>query len=675
MSAIVRPEPQAQGTEPGGSVPDSKVVDAGDRTGHDLVIDLTTATEDDTAVVRRSALRRHLVPALCLLTALALWTTGLVGGVSWRDMTDVGLVSVLPVVCLLGLAVLVVGFVASLAPAVAPRWWQAHVAVLILLLHGTPTLLYGTLRYAWAWKHLGIVDYISRNGAVDTTAADLAVYHGWPGFFTLNAMLAESTGVTDLSGVASWWPVLVNLAIVPAVALIARGLSEDRRVVAVTCWVYVLTAWVGQDYFAPQALAFLLYLVLVGIGLRLLGMRRPTVPAATRDLLAQGRHGGVRRLTGRLGTVVVTGWHRLGRQLSRLWRGWHLHRPVVPGVAMLLVVAIASSHQLTPAMVVITFSVLLATGYAGTVWLPIGGVVAAVGWALLFAWPVLVDNSSEVAAVGRVGSNVAGTLTDLDVVSPGHALVSLVSRGLTVAVAGLAVAGFLRAWSRGRWHGAALALVVSPVLLIALSAYGDEILFRIYLFGLPASAFLAATLLVSDRGDRMAALLVTAVSALLVPAFLLAYLGNERVYAFSPEEVQLATALYDSAPPGSLLVEGTRNYPTQSRRYDTFRYVPIDREEPATRQRIVADPVGELARWLDNPQHTGSYLLLTRSMRNDADVLGTMPAGGLAHIEAELAASPRFTEVARNRDGVVFVLTADVAVTPPIVLPPVEGRG
>ena len=53
---------------------------------------------------------------------------------------------------------------------------------LVAATHGTPALLYGTLRYSWAWKHLGIIDYIHRHGSVDPSLKTLGVYHNWPGF-------------------------------------------------------------------------------------------------------------------------------------------------------------------------------------------------------------------------------------------------------------------------------------------------------------------------------------------------------------------------------------------------------------------------------------------------------------------------------------------------------------
>jgi hypothetical protein len=245
---------------------------------------------------------------------------------------------------------------------------------------------------------------------------------------------------------------------------------------------------------------------------------------------------------------------------------------------------------------------------------------------------------------------------------------------LTGVVAAAGIAGWLHSARHHRANPGALVLMAAPLLLVALTAYGGEILFRVYTFALPGAAFFIASLMVLRRSARRAAATVLAVSTMLVPAFLVSHLGNERMYSFTTEEVELVTALYETAPAGSLIVEGSRNYPAQSRRYESFRYVPLDREPPPTRERIVAEPDLELERWLDDPEYTATYILLTRSMRIQTETLGTMPEDGLQHIETSLRASPRFTILASNADGVVFTLAARQGDGPPIPLDAEEGR-
>jgi O-antigen/teichoic acid export membrane protein len=588
------------------------------------------------AVAATHTLTAHRVVWSCAVGAGIMWLAGVAGGVEWRQMTDLGLISVLPVTWFVAVALLTIGFVTAVfAPNLSDSWWRSYVALLILAIHATPTVVYGTLRYSWAWKHLGVVDYISRNGQVDPTVSDLSIYHGWPGFFSLNAMLDEAVGDLDLSAVAAWWPVLVNLAIVAALQVIAVAFTKDRRVIAAMCWIFVLTSWVGQDYFSPQALAYVMYLVIVGVVLRTARLRRVPGPATGRSNRSADRSVPVR----------------------------------LPGVVWLLALAIVSIHQLTPVMLVLVSALFVALRYAATLALPLVVGLLTAGWILVFARPLLLRNSDDVA-LGAVATNVSGSLNDLGTVSPGHALVSVVARTLTVFVAAAAFAGWVHSLRRHRAHGGALLLMAAPLLLIGFTPYGDEILFRVYMFALPGAAFYIASLAVLRRSSLRGAAAVVAVTIVLVPMFLLAHLGNERMYAFTSQEVALTEALYDSAPTGSLIVEGSRNYPAQSRRYDVFTYVPIDREPPATRERIVSDPAAELERWLDNPDYTATFVLLTRSMRIESETLGTMPADGIERIEDALRASPRFIVLASNEDAVVFTLTARHGDTPPVALEP-----
>jgi hypothetical protein len=605
----------------------------------------------------------------CVAGAVGLWLSGVVSGIEWRDMTDLGLISVLPIVYFGALGLLTIGFViAVFTPTLTNRWWQGCAALLVLALHATPTVVYGTLRYPWAWKHLGVVEFISRNGHVDTGVADLSIYHGWPGFFSLNAMLVDAVGDLDLSAVAAWWPPLINLAILGALQIIAGAFTSDRRVVAVTCWIFVLVSWVGQDYFSPQATTYFLYLVVIGVVVRTLRVR-PATEAGTLSGESPGGQGAALRMA----SIDRPSWLPIGVDGTRLGIPRRSDiRPGTPVVVWLLALAIASSHQLMPVMLVLTCTAFVALRYAGGVWLPVGLAVLTAGWVLVFAWPLLVENSDDIA-VGAVTANFGGTVSDLGVVSPGHAFVSLVARVLTGMVAAAGIAGWLHV-RHERASTGALVLMAAPLLLVTLTAYGGEILFRVYTFALPGAVFFIASLMVVRRTARRAAATVLAVSLVLVPTFLVAHLGDERMYSFTPEEVELVTALYEAAPAGSLLVEGSRNYPAQSRRYESFRYVPLDREPPATRARIVADPVAELERWLDDSDYTAAYVLLTRSMEIQTETLGTMPEDGLQHIEASLRASPRFTVLASNADGVVFTLAARRGDGPPIVLPSEERR-
>ena len=114
--------------------------------------------------------------------------------------------------------------------------------------------------------------------------------------------------------------------------------------------------------------------------------------------------------------------------------------------------------------------------------------------------------------------------------------------------------------------------------------------------------------------------------------------------------------MYAGAPDGTLLIEGSPNYPSKFAFYERFVYVPISREPQATRARILADPVGVMEEWMSNLDYPESYLIITESQKVGSDALGIMPAGSLDAIEAALLASPRFEAVFHTKNASVFTL-------------------
>ncbi len=619
-------------------------------------------TESRESSVRLEVLGSRWVPAGALALAIALWILSL-PRIDIDAMTDTGLVSVLPVTAFLSLVVLTVGFVAtSLRPGRLIPIWSAYVATFIVFIHGTPALLYGTLRYPWGWKHVGVVDYIQRHGAVDPNVANLDIYHGWPGFFGLNALLTEAAGLESSLSYASWAPMFFNLAILLTLVFLFRPLTGDARVVAFASWFYFLASWVGQDYFAPQALTFLLYLVILGIVLRWFRSAPLTVPV--------NRSGG---------SVLLRFRSTMARWVASLRRGpvWRISPPQDPelidersgrlsvgqqgGLLVFLLFTmfvIASSHQLTPVMTIVTLTGLVVVGLIRPWSLPISMAVITLLWVVTGASTYVWVNIGELGETGRVLSNVQGTFVDLGQLSSGQVLVSWISRSLTALVLLLAVMGGVRSYLKGTWQTAAIVLAIAPVSLAVLSTYGTEILFRVYLFALPFAAFLVAVLLLPDEETvsgtrtRVAAL---GMSLVFLVGFLFAYYGNEQFNYFTHAEVQAADYLYSTAPEGSLIVEGSRSYPGLARNHEYFVYVPITREPWDTRSDLVEDAVPRLSRWLTDDRYPASFLIITRSQKLHAVAQGQMPPGGLETIESALLESPDFVVWYSNDDVTIFV--------------------
>lgn len=573
--------------------------------------------------------------AVVALAALA-WATGL-RGADPAHMTDLGLVSMLSPPMVLGLLLLTGGFVAALRRD-GPGWLMAlHVVVFLALIHGTPAVLYGTLRYSWAWKHTGIVEFITRTGSVDTTLQNSPIYQSWPGFFALSALLTELVGTRAVTRIAMWAPLAFNLANLTALGFLFSSLGVTRRLAWLAIWIFFISNWVGQDYFSPQAMAFCLYLVLLGVVLRGYRLSTPTTPP--------------------------------------------LAQPIGPrsaaAVAVLLLAAMASSHQITPVVAVLVLTGLVVFRQVRGWYLPVAAAAMTVVWAVTVGRGVLDDEmSSLLGAIGRPLSNAEETLDKAHHSAPTQQFVSQVGRLAVVAVVLLAAIGLFRLWRSRRVDPVVLIIVAAPVALPLLTEFGGEVIFRVFLFAVPGLALLAAAALdpaspeqpawsARTAGTRRSAWSParTAVTGTvlvgLLSGFVVAYYGKDQQYYFSEAEISTSQWLLETAPPGSLIIDGSRNYPNQFLNYERFTYVTISREPTESWERVVEDPVDRLGDWLDNPRYPASYLVITKGMKHDMAANGPLPATALDSIEDALRASPRFRLAHETADGVVFNLAPE----------------
>ena len=203
-----------------------------------------------------------VVAVLSVAGAAALWAIGM-QSVDLASMTDLGLISVLPQVAMAGPILLTLSFIAIVAAGPYRGWLLAlHVVALIVMLFATPVIVEEAPRFNVAWRHVGIAEVLMRTGEVDPS---IDAYFSWPGFFMLSAFLTEITGLDSGLDLISWAPVVFNLLYLPPLLLVFRAASADWRVVWLAVWIFYITNWIGQDYYSPQAFAYFLYLVILGV--------------------------------------------------------------------------------------------------------------------------------------------------------------------------------------------------------------------------------------------------------------------------------------------------------------------------------------------------------------------------------------------------------------------------
>lgn len=528
-------------------------------------------------------------------------------------ISDYGLIPLLPVTYWVAVAGVVLGCAALILRGARRHWLlAAHLVTLIAILHATPSALYGTLRYSWAWKHVGVVDFFLRHEGIDGSLRELGVYQRWPGFFTANATMAEAAGLASVIDYAPWAPPVFNVLLIGPLYLIYRQFTEDRRLVWTALVIFVLACWVGQDYFAPQPTAFFLLLSVVALCVR---YRAPRPPGGEVD----------RRRDKGIGVVVV-----------------------------LMIGAIACTHQLTPVMGIFTMSALALCGYR-VKWLLLASVVIPLGWDMLFAWPWISGNIRGVLdTIGAPGANAKSGFINLSDASPSQVVVAQIDRAHSAAVGALAAVGFARR-VRVRREPVLVLLALSPLPMFLLNDYGGEMIFRVYLFALPFLAFFAAAAFfpsVRHGGSVSTRLALPVAMLMLVPGFLVSYYGKEEANYFSHHEVEAARFVYGTAPRGSLIVGETSDFPWAFMNYEYYDYLRFALFEPDDRQAIIDNPVVLFGDMMSGHHH--AYLIITRSQIADTEMIGAMPPGSIDEIERRLETSQDFTVIFRNQDAVIL---------------------
>jgi len=579
---------------------------------------------------QRASPIRAALPALApwagLVACLALWGAGLTGvAVAGVARADLGLISVLPVTFWAALGVFTLSFGWSVVYRPAQWPLAAHVLALIAMLNATPAILYGTLRYSWAWKHVGVVDFISHHGVDFSLGGVLGVYQGWPGFFALNSFLSSASGLHSALAYASWAVAVNHLLWLGPFILIARAFTSDQRLIWTGACLFEVGNWVGQDYFSPQAFAYFLYLTVIAVCLRWL--RHPPADVAP------------------------------GGQRPRRW--------VIVACLVPLLLAIASSHQLTPFMLIGALAILAVCGQLRPRALPVVTAVITVGWLAYAGRPWLIANRARILqGLGNPWANTSAHLVSFAPVPFGQIAVDWGARGASALMGVLAVAGFWRYWRRHRgaarrsWLAVAL-LAVAAIPIVAANSYGGEVIFRSYLFALPFLAIAGAAAFFPDRrSGRPAATCLALVATLLalMTGFVLGNYGDEATNYFTPREVAASEWLYRTAPAGSQLVGATSNFPWGFVHYNRYSYTFLD-NPPSLDRAALRAPVQTLTQIMKPGSSPASYLILTRSQAEGLYLSGTWPASGLSRITHDLLASGKYRVVYRNADAIILQLS------------------
>jgi hypothetical protein len=557
-----------------------------------------------------------------------------------------GLIQALSPLYYVAIALLIISFSLSLRVACHRSvLLGTHLTILVFLIHGAPSIIEAAARFPTGYNLVGFVDYIADTGNL---LQNFDARFCWPSFFEGVAMLDKVAGLNSAIVLLRWWPVAMNLLYLPFIFGIAKQLLGSELKAWVAAGLFPLANWVGQDYFSPQSLAYLLYLAFVFI---------LVVPLGARDRQAW------QVLFRRHNTDHLT--DRQGRHRQRRPGSWAQPQQDGPraaatgfylGAVVLLMAAIATGHQLTPFMAITSAAVLVIAGRTRVRGIVVVAVLITIAWICYGAvafWSAHID--MMVGGLGNVGGNVDSGVTQRLAGNVYHERV-VDARLVTAAfIWGLALLGALVWRPRNGNRAAVLLLFLAAFGMIAAGNYGGEGVLRVYLFSLPGTVCLIAALISKLPQFWHGQVALCCTLLLMTPLFLVSRWGNELYEMVRPGELAAMFELYQIAAPGSSIIP-LNSYGPPSQYYNAAEditgfptvTVPLTTFGPQALAQITAAAA-------DNPR--GGYVIMTADQEEAGWLIEGLPKNWGTTIENMLAHSPEYKLRYSNPDAEIFQYT------------------
>jgi len=485
--------------------------------------------------------------------SLVLWYTA-VHQANFARMGPLGLVTVLGWTYFVGLALVVAGLAVELlrTPVRASRT-VVMLIVLAVFLFGTASAVEPTASLADSWLHAGFTQYIVQHGHV---LNNFDARFSWPGGFSLAAVLVAFSGQANALAMLRWFPLVMELLYMAPLLVIAKFADVSRRAGYLGVALFYAANWIHQDYFSPQALNYLFYLVVLA-----------AVFAAWQSGPRERLVSGASDLRSRLALSLRVATHRriAGEDAIPTWNArttlW------IFGLLTIIIAASAMSHQLTPYALMLSLGACLVSRRLARPELVLIVALFAVGWLSVGASNYWMGHLHDIfGGIGQIsntlGSNVANRVTG----SASHRLIVDVRILIIVVLYVLAGIGALRRAASSRTLEL---LVAAPFVLLAVQNYGGEGLLRVVLFALPFSSLLAASAILPRRRGAIAAwvgaprrtsrhrVLLGLLGGVVILGFSLGTTvvrgGNDSYEAFSRGELAAVNYTYDHVLHGQVM--------------------------------------------------------------------------------------------------------------------------
>jgi hypothetical protein len=297
-------------------------------------------------------------------------------------------------------------------------------------------------------------------------------------------------------------------------------------------------------------------------------------------------------------------------------------------VLAILYFVLTFTHQLSPYILATQLGALAVARLLRPRWLPIVLAVIALGY-LLPRYSYVNSRYGLEDSIGQFLRNAAPPSAGTTISASQH-LIQRCETVLSLGMWGLALVG---AWLNRRSGRSVLALVLlafSPLIVLLAQAYGNEGILRAYLFSLPGTAALAASVLVPMRARtntiqtrrrhviRARSLGIPLALAVVLALFIPSFFGDDSFNVMSQNEVTTVTSFFRSAHAGPVFLAASNAPTSDTFNYDQFPLAAIFGNSASVNGMKPASPdiANDLA--FEAVRYTGgsepAYVLVTPSM-------------------------------------------------------------
>ena len=434
------------------------------------------------------------------IISLLLWIYGL-----WNSnltIDNYGLISSYNIVFFFSLAVLTI--------AAALLWIDntensklllfIQFSLLVISLYLSPLFLEGLPRFRSTYQNYAYIDYILQNGVLNP---NVVWYHNWPGFSIFFASFFQITGIDAPFFTMAIFPPVIIIIVALLILLLAKYLTNVRSPQWLWCaaWVFAIANWTSQEYFSPQAIAYILLLCLLIMIIR----------------------------------SFITGDKRLSNKI----------------LIIIFMAALTITHAAT------SFIALIMVAALYIIWprrLPIMALlflVAVGAWTIYGAISIMEQRLARYALEAfNMDAFIYATFNIRFIASSQeHTFINYLRVLITFIFLLIAIAGFMAMPKNTRISRQNMSIAVigmTPVLFIPLFIYGGEFIIRVYLFMLIPIAIFTMQLL----NRRLLRVLLIGLLIFLIPLHMLTHYGNEVYEVVSYSEIQVTDFFYSATSDG-----------------------------------------------------------------------------------------------------------------------------